>query len=623
MALIEGFESGAVGAPVDSLTAPAVIAADNATYATPGRTGSRRAAVGPTATAQLIATAPTHTTATVTGCYLRLSGHPTGAQTISIQMLFADLAAGDVQTSAVFVINSGGMVDLGAGYDDTTEDFVHPPTPIPVNQWLHMTLDRTGLVRVQGAGWDHSITVRTYTVGPTSPVLTVFIDEPSGLVVDVDDFHDDVDEPGGPVDTDGDGLTDDVEAGLGTDPGNPDTDGDGISDGDEVTLGTNPLNPLSPVQPVPPPPLVQWQPTALTSPRDQPEATLYVDGISLDCVVPWGDLEITDRRAGNWSLSWSTALATGIRPEEFRRGVKVEAYAGAALRWAGIQDEPDFNSGIFTATGMARLGEGAECLTPAGAVTSKLNTALDAAIARGVVPWVRGSDMGNTDIAGPPGGPGVADPDPGKLTDLMTASDIQWSGLNSQTAQSFITPEGLVSSRIENESKPTWLILPGADELGVAGENVTDRVFLRYQDSTAGVARTASYPATTPPNGIERKASIVHLGPMTAADATARAEGMYLRALQGRTGWTNGLLLRPGQVIDTGGLWADFSMIRPGQAVLLQDQPDPRGVSSDTNVLIDETVWRPGRLELQLNPVGLAARTWEQVMEEAMADDAA
>lgn len=43
-------------------------------------------------------------------------------------------------------------------------------------------------------------------------------------------------------DSDGDGLSDNREAELGTDPANPDTDDDGLSDGDEVTVYmTNPL----------------------------------------------------------------------------------------------------------------------------------------------------------------------------------------------------------------------------------------------------------------------------------------------------------------------------------------------------------------------------------------------
>jgi len=50
--------------------------------------------------------------------------------------------------------------------------------------------------------------------------------------------------PALPKDSDGDGLTDEQEAKLGTDPFNKDTDGDGLTDGDEVNVyKTNPLNP--------------------------------------------------------------------------------------------------------------------------------------------------------------------------------------------------------------------------------------------------------------------------------------------------------------------------------------------------------------------------------------------
>ena len=46
------------------------------------------------------------------------------------------------------------------------------------------------------------------------------------------------------TDTDGDGLTDDEEKTLGTDPTKPDTDGDGLNDGDEVKkTKTDPLKP--------------------------------------------------------------------------------------------------------------------------------------------------------------------------------------------------------------------------------------------------------------------------------------------------------------------------------------------------------------------------------------------
>ncbi|TWG99028.1 serine/threonine-protein kinase [Nocardioides sp. J9] len=53
-------------------------------------------------------------------------------------------------------------------------------------------------------------------------------------------------EPETPVDTDGDGLSDEDEQTAGTDANNPDTDGDGINDGQEVADGTDPTNPLDP-----------------------------------------------------------------------------------------------------------------------------------------------------------------------------------------------------------------------------------------------------------------------------------------------------------------------------------------------------------------------------------------
>lgn len=44
------------------------------------------------------------------------------------------------------------------------------------------------------------------------------------------------------IDSDEDGLTDDMEERLGTFPGNPDSDSDGFSDGDEIKNGTDPSN---------------------------------------------------------------------------------------------------------------------------------------------------------------------------------------------------------------------------------------------------------------------------------------------------------------------------------------------------------------------------------------------
>jgi gliding motility-associated-like protein len=49
----------------------------------------------------------------------------------------------------------------------------------------------------------------------------------------------------GRLDCDNDGLTNDQEIAVGTDPFNPDSDGDGVLDGTEVADGTNPVDPCS------------------------------------------------------------------------------------------------------------------------------------------------------------------------------------------------------------------------------------------------------------------------------------------------------------------------------------------------------------------------------------------
>ena len=51
------------------------------------------------------------------------------------------------------------------------------------------------------------------------------------------------------IDTDADGISDDNEATLGSDPSNPDTDGDGEPDGYEVAMGTDPTDANSTVIP--------------------------------------------------------------------------------------------------------------------------------------------------------------------------------------------------------------------------------------------------------------------------------------------------------------------------------------------------------------------------------------
>jgi outer membrane protein OmpA-like peptidoglycan-associated protein len=158
------------------------------------------------------------------------------------------------EQSNVMGANSDGFWSLGAGLrwrplDDAGGYIADPSGNLLGNLWLSAHVGYYALTNASfgfdvGAGYEFSI-VRPLQIG-------VFLR--SALVPDVarrDDVH--LLLFGGltaslalyadnaPYDSDGDGLTDDREAELGTDPLSPDSDNDGLPDGLEAAGTTSPL----------------------------------------------------------------------------------------------------------------------------------------------------------------------------------------------------------------------------------------------------------------------------------------------------------------------------------------------------------------------------------------------
>ena len=122
--------------------------------------------------------------------------------------------SGEKQDSGIVVSNKDDDTKISAKDKDGKD--------VPVE------IDENGKVQV---------TPGTDTHGP----ISVTIEDPD-LPADADGNHKTVVEvPVEPAkDSDGDGLSDDKEKELGTDPNKADTDGDGINDGDEVSGAKNP-----------------------------------------------------------------------------------------------------------------------------------------------------------------------------------------------------------------------------------------------------------------------------------------------------------------------------------------------------------------------------------------------
>ena len=100
------------------------------------------------------------------------------------------------------------------------------------------------------ANWDDSVTAFRLDLPESDP--TTLISAGTTFLVDAvafSEFDDYIPTPWSlDVDCDNDGLSNDYEAILGTDPKNPDSDGDGVDDGVELEYGSDPTDPASTVE---------------------------------------------------------------------------------------------------------------------------------------------------------------------------------------------------------------------------------------------------------------------------------------------------------------------------------------------------------------------------------------
>lgn len=341
-------------------------------------------------------------------------------------------------------------------------------------------------------------------------------------------------------------------------------------------------------------------------PITRPE--VWIDGWWLSSIAPWGDLKTSTRLVGDWQASFSiirTPRQKMLRHPAFVYGAEVRVMLGPVRSWVGFLTEPDWDSGELVALGAPREAEGALALTATGQTTTKPNTAVDQAITRGALNWTRGDDFGSTAI-------GESD----QTADIKSVARLldAWADEDGN-GQWRVGRDRVLRAVADDETDPDWFITPGSGELGAADDERIDRVFVRYFDSADSTYRTTSYPAATPAGGIERGADITGRGPITATKADSIALGIWTK-MQGRSGWTNGLTVNRSQVTTPGGIAANLGLIKAGDSMRLLGVPDPRGLAHHIDVVIGETDydWKAG--EIQLNPVGLAARTFEAVLEE-------
>jgi hypothetical protein len=327
---------------------------------------------------------------------------------------------------------------------------------------------------------------------------------------------------------------------------------------------------------------------------------VWVDGRPLSSLASWGDLKITHRWPyGCWALDWGMALKPYQRPIGLKADVPVEARMGSAVIWSGVLVRPDWDAGTFEADGLARQGEETLCLTSDGETTSTPDTAIDAAIARGAVDWIRRSSLSSAAFA-----------DGGSTADLnyVTALLDAWS--SAQGKRWGVNARREVYA-VADPTTPSIYIRPGTGVLGVAAEAIAGTVVGAYYDADH-VPHRVSVGSGRPEVGV----GLANRGALDSTSATAIITGIRDQ-LQAVTGWTNGITVTADQVTAPGGEGMALDRVVAGEMSRLLGLRDERGASAQTDIVLGETIWDVTAGTVQCNPVGLSDRSLSGVIEAA------
>lgn len=336
-------------------------------------------------------------------------------------------------------------------------------------------------------------------------------------------------------------------------------------------------------------------------------------GYWLDGVAPYGDVETTWRWSqeggGLDTVRWAMDLPYDFDHPAIRRGARVELMDGASRVGQAILGEPGRTETgkSFTATGLYRTAETFLCLDAGGNTTTVPNTAVDQAAARGC-PLTRSGSLSanplNTD----------------DVTEGLNYLDTLLTALALETSKWWWVDADAVIRLTETPTTPDWHLVPGVADPGVADDQYASVLFGRYRSGSSLATATATDAATAARWGtVEYGVDLTSLGSISSTRATNRLNGL-LAAGKAKLTFTDRLEVDANQLLTPGGLPAPLSMVRAGHLV----RAHGLGAYSEwlngnpwLDFVIGEASWANGSDVAVIAPVGLASRTWEDLLAES------
>lgn len=336
------------------------------------------------------------------------------------------------------------------------------------------------------------------------------------------------------------------------------------------------------------------------------DLSIYVDGVPISHLGSWGNPVLTHRFPyGSWEMTWEADYPPGYRHPAIRRGARAVAKVGPTPLWRGKVAQLDFAAGAFLAEGTVRQAETSLAFSLSGATTD-LDEAIFFAAARGALDFGTLLDFG-------PAMDGVTGAGPiNYVMDLLDA----YAARNATNLM--IDPEGVLY-KITDPTAPTIKLEPEDGELGLIDEQYWTTLTGLYRPTTSTTATVTSVDNTQGAGWREGGVDLTGLGVISTAQAQAALDAMLAKGLA-RTGWTDPVEAIGGQVTNLGGTRIDpwfiaLQMATTGVMARLVNMKDPRGVTLNTDVVIEETVWTPATDTIVLKPRGLDARDLASVIE--------
>ena len=342
--------------------------------------------------------------------------------------------------------------------------------------------------------------------------------------------------------------------------------------------------------------------------------TITVDGIRLETIGAYGEVSWeTDADGGCGPIQWSMQLPATFAHPLLTTGRVVKLHAGARSLCAGVLSEPDINTddtgATWTFTTKAPSAAKVLCLDGSGNTSAVPDTAIDAAIARGLK-WSRPASLSSTAF--------VEDAATGDQTDALNYLGDLLDAWSVSVSKRWGVDADLNVYAAADPTTPAYHLTPGAGRFGLADDDYASAVFVRYLNASGQYATaSADNDVTGDQYGIaEYGLDATSMGVLTSTKAAGLAAGA-LKKGKARLGWTAGITPNPWQLTTPGGTPVPWWLPKAQQMVrmhgVLNDQGQPLPY---VDFVIGKTTHAGGVLTIE--PVGLAARTLTSVLAQAI-----